>query len=189
MGMLFDFLPILAFFVTLKFTDVYVATGVAVAATIAVAIYQRVKKGRVEPMTLVSAGLMVLFGGLTIALHDEVFVKWKPTVLQILLAVVFVASRFIGDKPIAQRLFGQVFEAERPVWLRVNDGLTLFFLAVGALNLAVAYNFSTDTWATFKLVGLIGLNLVAAFVAVWYLQKRGKRIDTPDAPGPTGPTG
>jgi len=176
-GLLFDFLPIVAFFVTLKFTDVYIATGVAVVATIGAAIYQRVTKGKIEPMMLVSCGLMVVFGGLTIALHDEVFVKWKPTVLQILLAVAFVISRFVGKKPLAQRVFGQVFEAERPVWLRVNDGLTVFFLALGALNLVVAYNFSTDAWATFKLVGLIGLNLVAAFIAVWYLQKRGKRIE------------
>lgn len=189
MGLLFDFLPILAFFVTLKFSDVYVATVVAVVATIGAAIYQRIKKGRVEPMMLVSCGLMVLFGGLTLAFHDEVFVMWKPTVLQVLLAIAFVVSRFVGQKPIAQRVFGQVFEAERPVWLRVNDALTVFFLAVGALNLWVAYNFSIDAWATFKLVGLIGLNLVAAFAAVWYLTKHGKRIEPTPAPegGKGGP--
>src|SRR6185295_19389703 len=101
-AILLDFLPILAFFITLKLSDVYVATGVAVAATIAVAIYQYMTKGKVEPMMLVSCGLMLLFGGLTIALHDEVFVKWKPTVLELLLAIAFVVSRFVGDKPIAQ---------------------------------------------------------------------------------------
>lgn len=176
-GLLFDFLPILAFFVTLKFTDVYVATAVAIVATLGAAAYQKVKKGRIEPMMLVSCALMVVFGGLTIAFHDETFVKWKPTVLQWLLAAAFVISRFVGAKPLAQRVFGQVFEAERPIWLRVNDGLTLFFVALGVLNLVVAYNFSIDAWATFKLVGLIGLNFVAAFIAVWYLQKHGKRVE------------
>ncbi len=177
MGLLFDFLPIVAFFVVLKFSDVYVATGVAVAATIVAAIYQRITKGKIEPMTLVSCGLMLFFGGLTIALHDEVFVKWKPTVLQILLAIVFIVSRFVGQKPIAQRLLGKAFEAERWVWLRVNDGLTVFFLIVGGLNIWVAYNFSTDTWATFKLFGLIGMNIVAIVIATLYLSKHGKRID------------
>ncbi|MFO0750612.1 MAG: septation protein A [Myxococcota bacterium] len=177
MGPLFDFLPIISFFVALKFSDIYIATGVAVAVTIAVVIYQRVKKGRIEPMTLVSAGLMVVFGGLTIALHDETFVKWKPTVLELLLAIAFVVSRFVGDKPIAQRMLAKAFEAERRVWLRVNDGLTLFFVLLAGLNLWVAYTFSTDTWATFKVFGLIGLNIVALVLATLYLNKHGKRIE------------
>ncbi len=177
MGLLFDFLPILAFFIALKLSDVYVATVVAVVATIAAAIYQRYSKGRVEPMTLISCGLMVFFGGLTIALHDEVFVKWKPTVLQLLLAIVFVVSRFVGERPVAQRLLGKAFEAERKVWLRVNDGLTVFFVLMAGLNIWVAYTFSTDTWATFKLFGLIGFNIVAIVLATVYLNKHGKRIE------------
>lgn len=176
MAMLLEFLPIVAFFVTLKFTDVFVATIVAVVATIGAALYQRATKGKVEPMTLVSCALMVVFGGLTLALHDETFVKWKPTVLMVLFAAAFVGSRFIGEKPLAQRMLGKAFEAERPVWLRVNDGLALFFLGVAGLNLWVAYSFSTDTWATFKLFGLIGLNFAAVLVAAAYLGKRGKVI-------------
>jgi intracellular septation protein len=175
-GLLLDFLPIVAFFVTLKLSDVYVATIVAVVATIGAAVYQRLTKGKVEPILLVSCGLMVFFGGLTLALHDELFVKWKPTVLEGLLAIAFFVSRFVGEKPIAQRILGKAFEAERRVWLRVNDGLTVFFLFVGALNLWVAYSFSTDTWATFKLFGLIGLNLFAVVIAGLYLNKHGKPI-------------
>lgn len=178
--MLIEFLPILAFFVTLKFTDVFIATAVAVVATIGAAIYQRATTGKIETMTLVSCGLMVVFGGLTIALQDETFVKWKPTVLMVLFALAFVVSRFVGDKPLAQRLLGKAFEAERPIWLRVNDGLTGFFLVVAGVNLWVAYSFSTDTWATFKLIGLIVMNLAAIMVAAWYLGKHGKVI-TPEA--------
>jgi intracellular septation protein len=187
MGLLFDVLPILAFFVALKFSDVYIATGVAVVATIATLVYQKLHKGKIETMTLVSAGLMLVFGGLTIALHDETFVKWKPTVLQLLFAAVFIVSRFVGDKPIAQRLLGKAFAAERPVWLRVNDGLAVFCIAVAGLNLWVAYSFSTDTWATFKLFGLIGLNIVALVIATLYLDKRGKRLDpsAPETPAPS----
>jgi len=180
MAMLIEFLPILAFFVTLKFTDVFIATAVAVVATIGAAIYQRATTGKVETMTLVSCGLMVVFGGLTIALHDETFVKWKPTVLMVLFALAFLVSRYVGEKPLAQRMLGKAFEAERPIWLRVNDGLTGFFLMVAGLNLWVAYTFSTDTWATFKLIGLIIMNLAAIMVAAWYLGKHGKVI-TPEA--------
>jgi intracellular septation protein len=176
MGVLLDFLPILAFFITLKFSDVFIATGVAIAATIGVAVYQKVKHGKVEPMVLVSCGLMVLFGGLTIALHDEVFVKWKPTILFVIFAIALAVSRLVGDRPIAQRLLGKSFEAERRVWNRVNDGFTLFFVALAGLNLVIAYTTSTDTWATFKLFGLLGANLAASIAAVMYLQKHGKHI-------------
>lgn len=176
MSMLLEFLPIVAFFVTLKFTDVFIATGVAVGATVIAAIYQKVTTGKVAPMTLVSAALMVVFGGLTIALHDEVFVKWKPTILMLLFAAAFFGSRFIGEKPLGQRMLEKAFEAERRVWLRVNDGLTVFFVLVAGLNLWVAYSFDTDTWATFKLFGLIGLNFAAILAAAAYLGKYGKMV-------------
>lgn len=179
MALLVDFLPIVAFFITLKFTDVFIATAVAIAATIGAAVYQRVTRGKVEPMTLVSCGLMVLFGGLTIALHDEVFVKWKPSILFVIFGAALLVSRFYGERPIVQRILGKTFEAPRPVWNRVNDGFTLFFFAMAGLNLLIAYTTSTDTWATFKLFGLLGANLVAAVIAVMYLQRHGKHIAPP----------
>ena len=187
MSMLIDFLPILSFFVALKFGDVYIATGIAIAVTIGVAIYQYKKKGKIEPMALVSGGLMVLFGGLTLAFHDDDFIKWKPTVLMILFAIALVVSRVWSQRPIMQRLLGKQFEAERRIWNRVNDGFTLFCLGIAALNLWVAYNYSLDTWATFKLFGLIGANIVAMVIAVWYLQRNG-RIIGPGAPPSEGGT-
>ena len=130
---------------------------------------------------LVSAGLMVFFGGLTIALNDELFVKWKPTVLMVLFAIVFIVSRFFGDRTVAERMLGKVFVAPKPVWNRVNDGLTLFFLFVAGLNLWVAYSFDTDTWATFHIVGLIGLNFVGFGLAAAYLAKHGQPAEQADA--------
>jgi len=184
MAMFFEFLPIISFFVALKFADVYVATGVSIVATLIAALYQKKTTGRIAPMTLVSAALMVIFGGLTIALHDELFVKWKPTILMGLFALAFFGSRFIGEKPLAQRMLDKIAEAERPVWLRVNDGLAVSFLLTGAINLWVAYNFSTDTWATFKLLGLTGISVVSMILAVTYLGRRGKLIQ-PEKPSPT----
>ena len=179
MGLLVDFLPIVAFFITLKLSDVFIATAVAIVATIGAAIYQRMTRGRIEPMTLVSCGLMVVFGGLTIALHDEVFVKWKPSILFVIFAAALIGSRLFGERPIAQRILGKSFEAPRPVWNRVNDGFAVFFLALAGVNLLVAYTTSTDDWATFKLFGLLGANVVASVVAVMYLQRHGKPIAPP----------
>lgn len=198
MNLLFDLLPIVAFFVALKVGDVYAATYAAVAATIVAAIYQKLKRGKIETMTIVSCVLMVVFGGLTIALHDETFVMWKPTVLNLLFAGVFLFSRFYGAQPMVQRLLGKMVEAERAVWNRVNDCFAIFFVGMAGLNLLVAYNFSIDTWATFKLVGFLGLNFLATGLAIAYLFKRGKPIDqskppadaaalpAPDKPGGEG---
>jgi len=180
MGILVEFLPIVAFFVTLKFSDVFIATGVAVAATLLAVVYQRATTGKVQPMTLVSAGLMVGFGGLTIALNNELFILWKPTVLMVLFAIVFVVSRFYGEMTMAERMLSRAFIAPKPIWRHVNDGLTVFFLFVGALNLWVAYNFDIDTWATFKLIGLIGLNFLAFGSAAAYLSKHGSLVKAPE---------
>lgn len=181
-GPLFDYLPIVAFFVTLKLSDIYIATAVAVVVTIAVLAYQRIKKGHVETMTVVSAAIMVVFGGLTIALHDKEFIQWKPTVLYLVVAAVFFGSRFIGEKPAAQRMLAKVFEAERKVWLRVNDGLALVFVALAILNRWAAAVFDDEGWATFKLFGTLGIMFVAFIVATLYLSKRGKRIEPATEP-------
>jgi intracellular septation protein len=175
MAALLEFLPILAFFIALKLSDVMVATAVAVVATLVVTLHQRVTKGRVAPMTLLSAGLMVIFGGLTLALDDERFVKLKPTILFGLFALGLLASRFIGAQPAAARLLGTLFEAPLAVWRRVNDGLTVHMSALAALNLWVAENFDTDTWATFKLIGLLVLNFLGLLGAVAYLSRHGER--------------
>jgi intracellular septation protein len=179
MAALLEFLPILAFFVALKLGDVMVATGVAIAATLAVTVHQRVTTGRVAPMTLLSAGLMVVFGGLTLALDDERFVKLKPTILFGLFALGLLVSRFFGPRTIAERLLGALFEAPAAAWRRVNDGLTLHMAALAGLNLWVAATFDTETWATFKLIGLLVLNFLGLFGAVAYLSRHGQRKAPP----------
>ncbi len=175
MSALLEFLPIIAFFVALKVSDVMVATAVAIVVTVAVTIHQRVTKGRVPPMALLSAGLMIVFGGLTLLFDDERFVKLKPTILLGIFALALLGSRFVGERTVAERLFGAMFTAPAGVWRRVNDGLTLHLAGLAALNLWVAWSFDTDTWATFKLFGLLGLNFVGIFIAVAWLSRHGER--------------
>jgi intracellular septation protein len=175
MSALIELLPVLAFFIALKLSDVMVATAAAIVVTLGVTIHQRVTTGRVAPMTLLSAGLMVLFGGLTLAFDDERFVKLKPTILLGLFALALLGSRFVGDRTVAERLFGAMFTAPPQVWRRVNDGLTLHLFAIAGLNLWVAWTFDIETWATFKLFGLLGLNFLGVFGAVLWLSRHGER--------------
>jgi intracellular septation protein len=161
MKALFDFLPILLFFGTYKAAGILTATAVAMAATVALVLFGWWRRGRPELLHLLSAALILVFGGATLALNDERFIKLKPTVLYAVLAGVFLASGLTG-RTVAERMFAAV-HAPAAVLRRVNRWWVVFFAVMAGLNLFVAARFDTDTWVNFKLFGLMGLTL--AFVA------------------------
>lgn len=106
MKLLFDFLPIVLFFVAYKLADIYVATGVLIVATLAQVGWTWFRQRRIEKMPLITAGLVLVLGGATLALHDPIFVKWKPTVVNWLFGLAFIGSRFIGQKTLLERMMG-----------------------------------------------------------------------------------
>ena len=136
MQLLFDFLPVIAFFVAYKLADIYVATGVIIVASILqVSIYWLWKR-RVNPMHLVSSGLVLVFGGLTLLIHDKSFIMWKPTVVNWLFAAAFLGSlwRRVSDRPLIQRMFGAAggeLELGDTLWRRLNWMWIAFFAADG----------------------------------------------------------
>jgi intracellular septation protein len=159
MKFLFDFFPVILFFIAFKITDIYVATGVAIAATFAQVAWLKLRGRRVEPMLWASLGIIVLFGGATLLLQDETFIKWKPTVLYWLFGAVLAGALAFRRNLIRVMLSEQV-QLPDPVWARLNWSWIGFFAFMGALNLYVAYNYSTDHWVNFKLFGGMGLMLV-----------------------------
>lgn len=176
MKLLFDLFPVLLFFIAFKVSDgdVYLATGVAIVAGVIQLGIQWLRHRRLESMHLITLGLLVVFGGATLLLRDEMFIKWKPTVVNWLFAVVFLGSHFIGKRLLMQRLLGNNIELPPPVWTRLNAAWGLFFVAVGAINLWVVYNFSTDTWVDFKLFGILGLTLAFVLLQSIYLMRHVK---------------
>lgn len=181
MKLLFDFFPVLLFFAAFKLTgdNIYIATAVAIAAGIVQSGIYWLRHRRLEKLHVITLALLVVFGGATLLLQDEVYIKWKPTVLNWLFALVFIASHFIGDRPVVQRLMNQAITLPRPIWYRLNLAWALFFIAVGFINLYVVYNFDTETWVNFKLFGIIGLTLVFIIAQSFYI---GRHI-TQDADG------
>lgn len=169
MKFLFDFFPILLFFIAYKMYGIYVATGVAIAAAAIQTLAFWLKHRRFEKMHLVTFGLLAVFGGLTIALHDPVFIKWKPTVINWLFAVVFLGSHWIGDKPLVERMMSHAVQAPHPVWIRLSWMWIVFFAAVGVLNLYVAFNFTEETWVNFKLFGILGITFAFVIAQAFYL--------------------
>jgi intracellular septation protein len=168
MKLLLDFLPIAVFFAAFKLFDIWVATGVAIAATVAQIAWLRWSTGKVEPMQWLSLGVIVVFGGATLLAHDEAFIKWKPTVLYWLMGGALVVGQLLLRRNFIRMLMGSQMSLPEPAWRALNWSWAGFFLAMGAINLWVAHSFDTATWVNFKLFG--GLGLMALFVvaqAVW----------------------
>ena len=169
MKLLLDFFPIILFFAAFKFADIYVATGVAIVATIAQIAYLRWRTGKVEPMQWVSLGVIVLFGGATIVAHNDTFIKWKPTVLYWLMAATLFAGQVIFRKNLLKSVMGSQIELPEHAWRTMNWSWITFFCAMGIVNLWVAFHYDTDTWVNFKLFGGMGLMVLFVIGQALYL--------------------
>lgn len=180
MKMMFDFFPVLLFFIVYKMYDIYVATAVLIIACFIQTIAHRLIKGEFEKSHVITLVLVALFGGLTLILHDEVFIKWKPTVINLLFAGVFIGSQFIGKKTIIERMMGANLTLPTDVWVKLNIAWALFFVFLGGLNLYVAFSFDTDTWVNFKLFGLMGLTFIFIIAQSFYLMPHLKEQETTD---------
>jgi intracellular septation protein len=117
---------------------------------------------KVDTMLWVSLGIIVVFGGATLLLRDETFIKWKPTVLYWLFGLTLLVSAVGFRKNLIRKLLEEQLKLPDPVWSRLNAAWAGFFVFLGAANLYIAFNFSTDTWVNFKLFG--GMGLMFAFV-------------------------
>jgi len=161
MKTLFDLLPVILFFAVYKKTDdIYTATAVLmVAMTIQVAGLWIIKK-KVEKQYLFTLAAILVLGGLTLFLRDPDFIKWKPTIVNWILALAFLASQFIGHENMVKKMMGHAMELPDNTWHKVNLSWVAFFIFSGAANLYVAFNYSEETWVDFKLFGLTGLSFL-----------------------------
>jgi len=164
MKFLFDIFPVVLFFVAFKLAGIYVATGVAIAATFLQIGWVWLRHRKVDTMLWVSLAVIVVFGGATLVLQNETFIKWKPTVLYWLFSATLAVSALVFKKNLIRAMMEEQLTLPEPVWSRLLAAWIAFFALMGVANLAVALNFSTDAWVNFKLFGGIGLMLV--FVAL-----------------------
>jgi intracellular septation protein len=186
MQLLFDLLPVLLFFIAYKLADIYVATAVLIVGVLAQTLLSWIRHRKVSPMLLTSAVLVLLFGGLTLLVHDATFIKWKPTIVNWLFAAAFLASQFMKGPTVVQRLMGQQVKLEPPsLWTRLNTMWVVFFVLVGALNLYVAFNFSEAAWVNFKLFGLMGLTVAFALAQGVWLARKTEHLQSASGPAPT----
>lgn len=178
MQLLFDFLPVIAFFVAYQLTnDIFLATGVIIVATVVqVAIYW-FRKHRINPMHLASAGFVLVFGGLTLLVRDPVFIMWKVTIVNWLFATAFLASQlpWFGGRPLVQRLMEAAGGAVRLTtveWRRLNVAWAGFFVISGIANLVAFQTLSEAAWVKFKFYGLLGLTLAFVVAQGFWISAR-----------------
>lgn len=160
MKFLFDIFPVILFFAAFKLYGIYVATGVAIAATVVQIGWVWFRHRKVDNMQWISLGLIVVFGGATLLLRDETFIKWKPTVLYWLFGATLLVAELAFRKNLIRSMMEKQVTAPDPVWKKLLAGWIGFFVVMGLLNIYVAYGYSTDIWVNFKLFGGIGLMIV-----------------------------
>lgn len=171
MKMLADLFPVILFFIAYQLYDIYVATMVAIVAAAVQVAYYKIRYGKVENIQLVTLGLLVVFGGLTLALRDPTFIKWKPTVVNWLFAVAFLGSQLFLQRSLLRRMMDHAVTMPDSAWTRLNMAWVLFFFVMGVVNLYVAYSFSEQIWVNFKLFGFLGLTLLFLLAQGFYLAR------------------
>jgi len=162
MKFLFDLFPIILFFAAFKIYDIYVATAVAIVATIIQIGWAKYRHGKVDNMLIASGVIIVVFGGATLLLHDETFIKWKPTVLYWLFGLGLAVASIVFKKNLIRSMMEKQISMPDPIWNKLNGAWAGFFILLGFLNIYIAYNFTTEAWVNFKLFGT--MILMFAFI-------------------------
>jgi intracellular septation protein len=167
---LFDLFPLLLFFIAYRYAGIYTATAVAISASILQILWLKLTGRPIEIMHWINLAVIVIFGGATLWLHSDVFIKWKPTVLYWLFGGALLIGRWILKRNLVRRLLEKQIALPDPVWDKLNDAWAVFFLIAGAANLYVAFSghFSESEWVTFKAFGLMGLMIVFVLAqSIW----------------------
>ncbi len=186
MQALLEFLPLLAFVVAYYLHGIYFATAVLMVAMSLLVVITWLRTGKVGSLLGTSTLLVLLFGAVTLGLRDERFIQWKPTVFFWGLGLAFLASQWIGERPLIQRLLGAALpdlRVARSAWQRLNLAWVLFYVAMGAANLAVVRLLDQQTWVHFKVFGITVLTVAFIIAQALWLQRRAPAIEAASDPG------
>lgn len=185
---LFDLFPLILFFIAFKFSDIFTATAVAIAAGIGQFVWLKARGKAIEATHWINLTVIVVFGGATLFFHNDAFIKWKPTVLYWLFASILVGGKIFFGRNLMQKLMGTQVNIPGVIWDKLNYSWAAFFVLSGALNLYVAFSgaFTEAQWVNFKVFGLMALLLLFVILQSLWLGKHIKE-DLPHAQAIPGP--
>ena len=178
MKALFDFLPLILFFLANKYYDPFIATGVLIIATYLQVAYFWFKNKRIERMHLIMLVAVTIFGGMTIILRDPVFLQWKVSIVNWIFSAIVLGSALL-NKSVIKAMMGKQMSMPDAIWQKLTIAWGLFFLAMGFLNIYIAFYYQLelpekerfDTWINFKVFWVLGLTLAFSVLQMVFISK------------------
>ncbi|MCG9679819.1 septation protein A [Vibrio sp. Isolate24] len=170
MKQLIDFIPLIIFFVLYKMHDIYVATGALIIATAIQLVITYALYKKIEKMQLITFVMVALFGGMTIFLHDDDFIKWKVTIVYIVFAIGLAVSHVIGKSAI-KGMLGKEINLPDHVWSKVTWAWVAFFSFCAGVNVYIAFKLPLDVWVNFKVFGLLAATFGFTLITGIYIYK------------------
>ena len=171
MKQFFDFIPLLVFFAVYKFYDIYTATAALMVVTVQQIAITWFTLRKLEKMHLITLGMVLVFGGFTLFFHDDAFIKWKVTVINLLFSAALLVSQFVLKKPLIKQMLGKEMQLPDAIWSRVNLAWAGFFAVAAATNTYIAFHLPQEVWVNFKVFGLLGMTLLFTVATVFYLYR------------------
>lgn len=171
MKQFFEFIPLIIFFAIYKMVDIYAATASLMVTTGLMLAYNYFKNGKAEKMHIITFLMVVVFGSLTLILHDDAFIKWKVTAIYALFSLALLVSQFLFKKPIIKQMLSKELNLPDNIWNNLNVAWALFFAVLGAVNIYIAFNLPIEVWVNFKVFGLLGATLAFTIFSGIYLYK------------------
>ena len=171
MKQFFDFIPLLVFFAVYKFYDIYTATAALMVVTVLQIAITWFTLRKLEKMHLITLGMVLVFGGFTLFFHDDAFIKWKVTVINLLFSAALLVSQFVLKKPLIKQMLGKEMQLPDAIWCRVNLAWAGFFAVAAATNTYIAFHLPQEVWVNFKVFGLLGMTLLFTVATVFYLYR------------------
>lgn len=171
MRQLLDFIPLIVFFIVYKKVDIFYASGALMIATALsmLAIYLIYKK--IEKSSLITLVIVIIFGGLTLIFHSDLFIKWKVTVIYAIFSLALLVSQYFTQKPLIQRMLGKEISLANEIWYKLNLSWAIFFAICALVNIYVAFWQPQDVWVNFKVFGLTAVTLIFTILSMVYIYK------------------
>ena len=177
MKFLYDYFPVICFFIGYKLYGIYTATVVAMIASFLQVGCFWLKNRRFEQLHLLTFALIILLGSITLAFHQPIFIKWKPSIIYWLFGSALLFSQYVTNKPLLYRMLKNKLQLPQHAWRLLNVSWAVFFITMGFLNVYVVYHYTTDAWVNFKLFGTLGLTLIFMIIQAFYIEKFLKNIE------------
>jgi intracellular septation protein len=171
--------PLLVFFATNALAGIFAGTAAFMAATLLSLVVAHFRYHKIAIMPIISGIIVLIFGGLTLYLHNETFIKLKPTIVYSMFAVLLAAGLLL-KKPLLELLFGSAFTLTEQGWRKLTLRWIGFFIAMAIVNEVVWRNFSTNVWVSFKAFGFIPLTILFTLAQMPLLQRHGLPVHGAD---------